>query len=157
MPNYQLAQVNIATMLAPLSDPIMADFVAQLQQINQIADASPGFVWRLQEDGNATSIRAYPDERILFNLSVWKSIEALSAYVYRSQHGAAMRDRRRWFAPSDLPTMALWWIPAGTIPSVSEAKTRLDYLRQHGSTAYAFSFRQPFAPEAALVINSNTP
>ncbi len=148
MPNYHLAQVNIATMLAPLSDPTMADFVAQLQQINQIADISPGFVWRLQEDdGNATSLRAYEDERILFNLSVWESVAALSGYVYRSQHGAAMRDRRRWFAKSDLPTMALWWIPIGSLPTVPEAKARLEYLRQHGSTAYAFSFRQPVAPE----------
>jgi heme-degrading monooxygenase HmoA len=144
--SYHLAQVNIAYMRAPLSDPIMAEFVAQLHTVNAAADASPGFVWRLQtEQGNATEIRAYEDERILFNLSVWQSLEALKAYVYRSQHGAAMRDRRKWFEPNDQPTMALWWIPAGQIPSVAEAKARLDYLRQHGSTPHAFLFNHVFA------------
>ncbi|WNZ22915.1 DUF3291 domain-containing protein [Leptolyngbya sp. NK1-12] len=146
MPLHHLAQVNIATMRAPLSDPLMADFVAQLEAVNAIADASPGFVWRLQTDaGNATDLRAYDNERILFNLSVWESLEALFEYVYRSQHGVAMRDRRKWFEPVPQPTVALWWIPAGHIPTVLEAKERLEYLRQQGPTPYAFSFRQPFS------------
>lgn len=142
---YHLAQVNIARMRAPLNDPLMVDFVAQLQTINAIADASSGFVWRLEsEGGDATSIRAFEDERILVNLSVWESIEALSNYVYRSQHGAAMHARRRWFEKSSQPTLALWWVVAGHIPTLEEAKERLDHLRQQGSTTYAFSFAKPF-------------
>lgn len=144
-PQHHLAQLNIAHMLAPLSDPLMADFVAQLDQMNAIADSSPGFVWRLQDAaGDATAIRAYDDPLILVNLSVWESVEALSAYVYRSQHGAAMRDRRRWFHKSAQPTFALWWVPAGHLPTLAEAKERLTHLCQHGVTPYAFSFAKPF-------------
>ena len=142
---YHLAQVNIARMLAPLTNPLMVDFVAQLQKINAIADTSPGFVWRLQsEDGDATSIRGFDDDLILVNLTVWESIKALSDYVYRSQHGAVMRDRHRWFEKSNQPTSALWWIIAGHIPTIESAKERLEHLRHHGSTPHAFSFAKPF-------------
>lgn len=152
---YQLAQINIAMMRAALTDPIMADFVAQLHQINAVADASPGFVWRLQtEAGDATSVRAYEDERILVNLSIWESLEALRDYVYRSQHGVAMRDRRRWFEKSDQPTVALWWIKAGEIPTVEEARIRLEHLREHGSTPDAFSFNQPFPAPVLLTVKT---
>ncbi|MBD2256940.1 DUF3291 domain-containing protein [Pseudanabaena sp. FACHB-2040] len=143
---YHLAQVNTATLRAPLHDPGMTDFVAQIQQINAIADADPEFVWRLRAEGadDATSIRAFEDERILITLTVWQSFEGLSTYVYRSAHAGVMRDRRRWFEPAAQPILALWWVPAGHRPTVAEAKERLDHLRQHGSTAYAFSFRSPF-------------
>lgn len=145
---YHLAQVNIARMLAPLHDPVMAEFVAQLQAVNATADTSPGFIWRLQtEEGDATQIRAYEDELILFNLSVWESLETLRNYVYHTQHGQAMRDRRQWFEPSAQPTMALWWVPAGHLPTVVEARDRLEYLRQQGPTPYAFSFKQSFSVE----------
>jgi hypothetical protein len=148
---YHLAQTNIARMRAPLSDPVMADFVAQLEAINALADASPGFVWRLQTDaGDATNIRAYEDEQIIVNLSVWESIEALSNYVYRSQHTVAMSDRRRWFEKSEEPSLVLWWIPTGHIPTVDEAKARLEHLRRHGSTPEAFSFRKPFPQPTAV-------
>lgn len=149
---YYLAQANIATMRVPLDEPLMADFVAQLQAINALADTSPGFVWRLQSDntGNATSIRAYEDERILFNLSVWESIEALSDYVYRSQHGTVMRNRRRWFEQSDRPNLVLWWVFVGHIPTVEEAKERLEHLQKHGSSPYAFSFGKPFPSPNAV-------
>jgi hypothetical protein len=143
---YHLAQINTATLRAPLDDPCMADFVAQIRAINAVADADPGFVWRLRGEGeeDATSIRAFEDERILLTLTVWKSLEALSNYVYRSAHAGVMRDRRRWFEKADQPILALWWIPAGHLPTVAEAKERLEHLRQYGSTAYAFSFSKPF-------------
>ncbi|WP_313949325.1 DUF3291 domain-containing protein [Leptolyngbya sp. FACHB-261] len=143
---YDLAQANIAYTRAALSEPVMAGFVAQLEAINALADSSPGFVWRLQtEAGDATEIRAYDDERIIFNLSVWCSLEALTQYVYRSQHAAVMRDRRHWFEKSQEPILVLWWLPRGQIPTVSEAKARLDHLRVHGPTPYAFSFKKPFS------------
>jgi Domain of unknown function (DUF3291) len=142
---YHLAQVNISRMVAPLTEPLMVEFVSQLESVNAIADASPGFVWRLKnEDGNATSIRASDDELILINLSIWESIEALSNYVYRNQHGAMLRKRRDWFEHSNQPIVALWWIEVGLIPTVEEANKRLDYLRRNGSTSYAFSFAKPF-------------
>ena len=145
MPTYHLAQINIARMLAPIDDPIMAEFVAQLPPINALADQSPGFVWRLQsESGDATSIRVYDDDFIIVNLTVWESVDALREYVYKSAHQGVLRDRKRWFEKFDGSYYALWWVPAGHYPSTGEGKERLDYLREHEETAYAFSFKNVF-------------
>jgi len=146
-PGWHLAQMNIARMLAPLDSPVMAGFVAKIDEFNALADRSPGFVWRFQgETGNATYLRPYEDERIIFNLSVWESPDHLKAYVYRTGHADLVRQRQQWFEHSDVAIMALWWIPAGTRPTVDEAKARLEHLRQHGPGARAFGFRQVFPP-----------
>lgn len=145
---YHLAQVNIARMVAPLNDPLMAEFVAKLAEVNALAEASPGFIWRFQTPaGDATAYRAYEDDLILFNMSVWTSLEALSQYVYamESEHRQVMKQRRRWFEQFDDPSMALWWIPQGHIPTPKEAEARLESLRSCGATALAFTFKQPFA------------
>ena len=132
MPKYHIAQINIGRILAPIDDPIMADFVSQLPPVNALADASPGFVWRLQtESGDATSIRVYEDEMVAINMSVWESVDTLREYVYKSAHSGVLRDRKRWFEKFDGPYYALWWIPAGHIPSTEEGKERLDYLRRN--------------------------
>lgn len=142
---YHLAQVNIALMRSPLNDPLMEEFVASLDEINALADGSPGFVWRLQSDrGNATDFRPYDDDRILFNLSVWESLEQLQSYVYKSAHGEVMRKRRQWFEKFEGMYFALWWVEAGHIPSVIEAKQRLDHLNEHGTSDWAFNFKNPF-------------
>ena len=145
MPTYHLAQINIARMLAPIDDPIMAEFVSQLPPINALADESPGFVWRLQsEGGDATSIKVYDDDFIIVNLTVWESVDALREYVYKSAHHGVLRDRKRWFEKFDGPYYALWWVPAGQIPTTEEGKERLDHLRENGDTARAFSFKKIF-------------
>jgi hypothetical protein len=145
MTQYHLAQINVARMLAPIDDPVMQDFVAQLPPINALAEASPGFVWRLQSDGgDATSIKVYDDDMIIINLTVWENPDALRQYIYKSAHSGVMRDRRRWFEKFDGPYYAMWWIPAGHIPSTEEARERLEHLRAHGDTAYAFSFKRVF-------------
>ena len=142
---FHVAQVNIALPKAPVESPLLADFMALLDPINALADASDGFVWRLQTDeGNATSIRPFEDERLMVNLSTWESVEALREFVYRSVHVEVMRRRREWFEHMRL-YMALWWVPAGHMPSVEEAKDRLAHLRQYGPTPYAFTFKTPFA------------
>lgn len=139
---HHLAQVNIARMKYPLDSADMASFVARLDEINALADAAPGFVWRFQTDeGNATYLRPYDDDRILFNLSVWESAEALKDYVYRSAHKELLRDRRSWFEPFEGSMLAMWWVPAGHIPSVDEAKQRLAHLEAHGPSSHAFTFR----------------
>ena len=146
MPNYYLAQINIARMLAPIDDPIMAEFVAQLPPVNALADASPGFVWRLKsESGDATSIKVYDDDMIIINLTVWESVDALREYVYKSAHVGVMRDRKRWFEIFNGPYYGLWWIPEGHLPSTEEGKERLDHLRKHGDSAFAFSFKNVFS------------
>ena len=150
MPNYHLAQINIARMLAPIDDPIMAEFVAQLGPVNALADSSPGFVWRLQtEGGDATSLKVYDDDMIIVNLTVWESVEALRAFVYTGPHHGVLRDRKRWFEKFDGPYTTLWWVHAGHLPDTDEAKERLDLLRKHGETEYAFTFQHLFPqPEA---------
>jgi hypothetical protein len=142
-----LAQVNIALPREPLDAPLLAGFVAALAPVNAVADASPGFVWRLQtEDGDATAIRAFGDDRLIVNLSVWESVEALRAFVYGDAHAAVLRRRREWFERLGEPETALWWVPAGTTPTVAEAEERLAHLRAHGPTERAFTLRQTFAP-----------
>ena len=150
MPRFHLAQVNIGRFRAPLESPVMEGFRRQLDPINALADASPGFVWRLQtEDGNATAIRPYPnDDLMAINMSVWESLEALQQFVYKSGHVRTLRERHQWFEPIEGPILALWWIPAGQIPTVTDARERLDHLKVHGPTPYAFTFRTPFpAPD----------
>ncbi len=139
-----LAQVNIARMRAPLESETMAGFVARLDEINALADRSPGFVWRLQEDGNATSLRPFDDDSILVNMSVWESVEALRDYVYGSAHVEVLRKRQDWFTRFESAYAVLWWIPAGHIPTVEEAKERLAHLDRHGPTPWAFTFKAPF-------------
>jgi heme-degrading monooxygenase HmoA len=148
---YHLAQINIGRMRAPLKDALMQGFVARLDEINQLAEATPGFVWRFQTaEGNATAVRPFDDDRILFNMSVWESIEALQQYVYKSAHAEVMKRRREWFEKFDGFYQALWWVEAGHIPTVEEAKARLAHLNQHGVSAYAFSFKEPFPPPDAV-------
>jgi hypothetical protein len=144
---YQLAQLNIASMLQPLESPGMADFVANLERINALAEASPGFVWRLQDEaGDATAIRPFGEE-VLVNLSLWRDVEALRDYVYKSAHAEMLKRRAEWFVRMGEAHMVLWWVPAGHLPSVEEAATRLRLLREQGPSVQAFSFRQAFAPE----------
>lgn len=144
-----LAQYNIATARFPLDDPRMADFIAALEPINTLGDRTPGFVWRLQDaDGNSTSVRVGSDPRVLVNFTVWESVEALFDFAFHSDHVQVYRRRRDWFEHDDLPFAVLWWIPAGHVPTVEEAEERLAYLRAHGATAHAFTFKQRFAPDA---------
>jgi len=145
MTAYHVAQVNIGRVKAQLDDPLMAGFVARLDEINALADTSPGFVWRLQaSDGNATYLRPYDDDRILINMSVWETIEALRHYVYGTAHAEVLRQRQNWFDKFTGAYVALWWVPAGHIPGIDEAKKRLAYLDTHGPTQFAFTFKAIF-------------
>jgi hypothetical protein len=146
--SFHIAQINIGRVLAPIDDPLLAGFVARLDDINALADTAPGFVWRLQTAaGNATAFRPYgDDDRILMNLSVWETPEQLREFVYRTAHVEVMRQRKSWFERFDGPYLALWWIPAGHIPSIEEAKERLAHLQTRGESAHAFSFAKVFPP-----------
>ncbi|MGB5329674.1 MAG: DUF3291 domain-containing protein [Gammaproteobacteria bacterium] len=145
MSAYHLAQLNIAKMKFAIDAPELADFVARLEDINALADESPGFVWRLQtEDGDATAIDHFgPDS--LVNMSVWTDVESLHNYVYRSAHNEVMALRKQWFDRMLEVYSVLWWIPAGTVPTIAQADERLQCLRQKGPTAEAFTFKQIFA------------
>jgi hypothetical protein len=146
MTDYHLAQINIGRIVTDTpDDPRLADFMNALDEINALAESSPGFVWRLQSDsGNATDIHAFDDPRMLVNMSVWESVEALRTYVYQSAHTPFVGRRREWFDAPSGSIIALWWVPAGHLPTLEEAKQRLDHLQRHGPSDHAFTFKQPF-------------
>lgn len=148
-----LAQVNIALPVAPLTGPELSGFMAALEPLNALADAAPGFVWRMQtEDGDNTAVRGFGDDRLIVNMTVWTSVEALAAYVYSSEHRTVMARRREWFVPMREAFQVQWWVPEGHQPTVAEAEERLAHLRAHGPTPRAFTFRSPFpAPDATSV------
>lgn len=148
MSKYHVAQVNIGRIRAELDDPIMAGFVNRLAEVNALADSSPGFVWRLQTDqGNATYLRPYADERTILNMSVWESVEALQHYVFKTAHVELLRQRQAWFEKFAGSYSAMWWVPAGHIPGVDEAKKRLAHLEAHGPTQFAFTFKTIHPPD----------
>lgn len=146
MPHH-LAQLNIGRLLHPLDDPRIADFKNALDQINALAEASPGFLWRLQgDDGNATQL-AHPwsgDPLMLVNMSLWTNVESLKHYAYKTTHIDFFRRRREWFEPPTAAHAVLWWVPAGQLPTLAEAAERLALLRTHGPTQQAFWFNQTF-------------
>jgi hypothetical protein len=143
---HELAQLNIAVMKQPLESPEMADFVANLDRINALAEHSPGYVWRLQTDeGDATAVRPLGD-LTLVNVSVWTDVAALRDYVYQSAHVEILRRRKEWFDRVQEASAVLWWVPAGHRPDVHEAVDRLERLRRDGPSPAAFSFANPFPP-----------
>jgi hypothetical protein len=150
MSTYHLAQLNIGRIKAPMDSPVMAGFANNLDRINALAEATTGFIWRLQTDeGDATAIRPFDDPDMLVNMSLWRDVESLSRYVYQSAHVELMKKRREWFERMDEAFLVLWWVPAGHIPSVAEAIARLQKLRAEGPSAEAFTFRHAFPPPDA--------
>jgi hypothetical protein len=152
---YQLAQINIARMRAALDDPMIGDFVANLKPINELAEASPGFVWRFQtEEGDATAVRPYDDDRIIINLSVWDNPDSLRAFVYQSAHSSVMKRRREWFERLTDVYVALWWVLRDHRPTIVEAVERLEYLKRHGPSAVAFTFKDVLPPPATSSVEA---
>ncbi|MPY62507.1 DUF3291 domain-containing protein [Streptomyces spongiae] len=150
---YELAQVNIARLKAPLDSPQLKDFVDALDPVNAVADASDGFVWRLQdESGDATNIPVLGDEWLIINMSVWRDTNALTAFMYQGQHRELLARRREWFERVREAMVALWWVPAGHRPTVAEAEERLLHLRAHGPTPYGFTLRTSFPPQEAFPV-----
>jgi len=150
MTRRHLAQINIGRLRAPMDAPDTAGFADNLDRINALAETQPGFVWRLTGEGNnATDIQMFDDPLQLLNMSVWTDLDALAAFVYRSDHRDVMRRRAEWFHKMEL-FMCLWWVPAGHEPTPEEGIARLDILRRRGPSPEAFTFREPFpAPGAA--------
>lgn len=156
MSGHELAQMNIAHLRAPLDSPQLADFVAALDRINALADAAPGFVWRLEDDLDAPTSSPLGDDYVV-NLSVWRDAASLRAFVYRSDHAAVMRRRREWFEKTDV-YLVLWWVPRGHRPTTEEGVARLELLRSNGPTPDAFTFEKPFpAPDCGSPLALDTP
>jgi hypothetical protein len=139
---YQLAQINVARFLLPAAHEANRDFTDNLARVNALAEQQPGFVWRLV--GEAPDADVFGDPNLAINLSVWADMESLAEFVYRNPaHRDIMRRRREWFDKLQF-YMALWWVPAGHRPTVSEGKAAIDRIAQSGSTAGAFLFNRPF-------------
>ena len=151
-PLYELAQTNIGRARWRIEDLRMGGFVGRLAEINELAERSPGFIWRLQDDGgNATHLKVTDDPRVIINLSVWRSVDDLREFTYRTAHVEPFRLRRDWFEAWEGPHLAAWWVPAGRRPTIQDALTRLDLLARHGPTPEAFTLKQPFPPPARRV------
>jgi hypothetical protein len=156
MSAHELAQLNIGIIKGPMDSPVMADFAANLERINSLADAARGFVWRLQtEAGDATALRPLDNENMLVNMSVWKDLDSLRRYVYHSAHVDVMRRRREWFEPMSEAFLVLWWVPRGHRPAIPEALTRLELLRVKGPSPEAFTFRHSY-PQPGARQNEST-
>ena len=146
-PERHVATYNIGRLHHPLDADETAEFAAAIDPINALAEATPGFVWRLQDDDGRSSshvpIPGNDDPLLIVNFSTWSSLDALQHFVNRSGHAMYLRRRREWFERSDEVTAANWWIEPGTIPSVAEAHDRLLHLRTHGPTDRAWALHDP--------------
>ena len=146
---YHLAQFNIAIPLNPLDSPEMKEFMDALDNINKLAEESNGFVWRLKgsDDSNSTDCKSeeYPDA--ILTLSVWKDVDSLKEFVYKSHHASYMAKRSQWFAKhdNDIPYQVLWWIRNDHTPTIKEAVDKIKFLKEHGPSIDAFTFRSPFS------------
>ncbi|MER7716557.1 DUF3291 domain-containing protein [Streptomyces flaveolus] len=155
---YELAQVNIARLKAPLDSPQLKDFVDGLDPVNADADSAEGFLWRLQsEAGDATDIPVLGDSWLIINMSVWRDANALTAFMYQGRHREMLARRREWFERVAEAMATLWWVPAGHRPTVAEAESRLLHLRTHGPTPYAFTLRTSFPAGASMPVTVEVP
>ncbi|MCP4385787.1 MAG: DUF3291 domain-containing protein [Hyphomicrobiales bacterium] len=142
-----IAQINIARLRFPPDDPRVADFIDNIDAINALAERSEGFVWRFMEDGdNPSGTEVFGDPRLLVNMSIWESVEALQRFAYKTVHRRFVQRSAEWFRPLGGPHLALWWVPVGDIPDPIEGQRRLDHLETHGPSAYAFTFHDLFDP-----------
>ena len=147
MSGWHLAQFNVATAKFDDDDPRLAEFIDNLDRINTLGDESPGAVWRFQsESGNSVDVKAYDDPRILLNLTVWEDVKSLWDYVYKTDHVEFLRRRTEWFEVESHAMLVMWWVPAGHNPTPAEGVERLEHLREHGPSPYAFSFRDNYDP-----------
>jgi len=151
---HQLAELNVGRFRGvDIHDPIMKEFADNLDKINALAESYDGFIWRLKdENNNATAFNPYEDERIAVNMSVWRNIESLENFAYKSGHVDFLRRKREWFENFGSAYLVLWWIPIDTLPTLKEAIARLDYLQLHGSTLHAFTFKNQFEPSVNVVL-----
>jgi len=145
MSDYQLAQLNIGFAKDSADSELLADFAAQLDPVNEAAEQSPGFIWRLKGDNNnATGFNAFDEENMLINISVWESVEHLQGFMYSEIHMNVWKDKARWFEVMDSANVVLWWIKADAYPTIDEALERLSHLSTHGPTVHAFTFKETY-------------
>ncbi|WP_422361314.1 DUF3291 domain-containing protein [Reichenbachiella sp.] len=147
---YNLAQLNITKLKADLDDPIMKEFKDFLAPVNQLAEESPGFVWRFKDETGEAAIDVetpFEDSMIFINMSVWTDYESLRAYTYDTVHSYFLKSRKKWSEKIDGHQVVLWWIEQSHVPTLAEAKSKLDTLEKNGPTPSAFGLQKIFEPE----------
>ena len=137
-----LAHLNIATFGFKQDDPRLAGFFDNLKRINQIAESSDGFVWRAQDEASLTSSEIRENE--VANISVWRNIESLTNFTYRSAHAEMLARRHGWFQASKHPRFVLWWISERHRPTLNEGVRKLRLLSAKGPSPAAFTFACDF-------------
>ncbi|MGC1206067.1 MAG: DUF3291 domain-containing protein [Flavobacteriaceae bacterium] len=150
MSHFHLAQVNIAKRLAPMDDPIMLDFINNVDNINTIADLADGFVWRMKDEDKDLGAQIFQDDTLLINMSVWKNLESLFNYTYNSGHIEVFKRKKEWFSKIKMMHLAFWYVPIGYEPTFLDAKNRLDYIDKNGYSPYAFTFKDKFSEKDFL-------
>ncbi len=146
MSKYNLAEINIARMIGVnIDDPVMKEFVDNLDKVNAIAESSDGFIWRLKDaENNATSFNPYNDEQVIINISVWENIETLERFMYKTLHSDFLKRRKEWFQKFGKAYFAMWWVPEGHYPTIQEAVDKLDYLQKNGASNLVFDFKNKY-------------
>jgi hypothetical protein len=148
-----LAQLNIAKAKYSLDAPEIKEFVDNLEPVNNLAESSEGFIWRLKdEQGDATNIQAFSDPDVIVNMSVWASPDALKNFMFRTHHRNFLRRKKEWFHNIAEDSYVLWWVPKGHVPTIEEAVEKLDFLRRNGDTPYAFTFKSNFTASEYIEI-----
>ena len=128
-----------------IDDPIMKEFKDNLDRVNELAESSPGFVWRLKDEtDNATQFDPFNDKRMIVNISVWQDVKLLEAFTYKTFHSEFIRRRKEWFQKFGKAYFALWWIPKGEHPSLAQCKAKLELLQKLGPTKESFNFKDRF-------------
>jgi hypothetical protein len=157
MTDRHLAQFNIARIKYPLDDPRMAEFVDNVARVNGLAEQIEGFVWRLQDDsGNAMNMRVYDDPRVLPNLKLWENVETLERFVWKTVHSRLYGRREEWFERIETP-LVMWFVPAGHRPAMTEGVERLEHLKEHGPSDYAFGWDRIPAAQLWKTARCHTP
>jgi hypothetical protein len=147
MEEYYLAEINIARMKGvDINDPIMKEFADNIDEVNELAEGSKGFVWRLKDDNNNSSayVNAFDDEQLLVNVSVWEDMETFEHFMYKTFHSEFLKRRKEWFHAFGKAHTAMWWVKKGHIPSLEEAMNKLNELQKNGASALVFDLKNKF-------------
>ena len=134
-----LASFNLARSKGAKDDPIMAEFFAQVDRMNALAERMPGFVWRNTDNANFSEGLA-EDPLILSTLSVWEDVGSLHKYVFNTIHRQMYERRHEWFEVFDGPYMVFWHIDPGHEPEMGEGFEKLDQITKNGPSSNAFGW-----------------
>lgn len=146
MRGHHLAELNVGKLLAPVGDPRVAEFIDNIERINNLGTRMPGFVWMLEGSGSpnatpgATEHAIAGDPLYVPNLTVWEDAASLETFVWGTLHKKFYEKRQEWFEVLGKMHFVMWWVPEGHKPTLAEALERLEMLREQGDSPDAFGW-----------------